>query len=133
MHSKFFPALQGTQSKMSASDANSAIYLTDSPAVIKNKINKHAVSGGRETEEEHRRLGAVLEVEVPIMYLEFFLEDDAQLDHIRTEYKAGRMLTGEVKKILIDLLCDITAKHQKQRAAVTEEMIDAFMAVRKMG
>ncbi len=28
IHSKFFPALQGHQTKMSASDTNSAIYLT---------------------------------------------------------------------------------------------------------
>jgi tryptophanyl-tRNA synthetase len=132
IHSKFFPALQGTQSKMSASDANSAIYLTDTPKMIRDKIMKHAMSGGRETEEEHRRLGAVLEVDVPYMYLEFFMEDDEQLRQIREDYKAGRMLTGQVKKILVDLLCDITKKHQQHRDAVTEEMVDAFMAVRKM-
>ena len=62
IHSKFFPALQGAKTKMSASDANSAIYLTDSPKQIKDKINKHAFSGGRETLEEQRELGADLEV-----------------------------------------------------------------------
>jgi tryptophanyl-tRNA synthetase len=117
---------------MSASDPNSAIYLTDTPNVIKNKINKHAFSGGRETLEEHRRLGAVLEVDVSIMYLDFFLEDDERLAQIREDYKSGKMLTGEVKKILIELLCDVTVKHQKRRAQVTEQMIDTFMSVRKM-
>jgi len=116
---------------MSASDANSAIYLTDTPEVIKTKINKHAVSGGRETVEEHREKGAVLEVDIPYMYLEFFLEDDEKLKSIRDEYKAGRMLTGEVKKILIDLLVEITRDHQRRLAAVTEDMVDAFMSVRK--
>jgi tryptophanyl-tRNA synthetase len=33
---------------MSTSDAKSAIFLTDTPNEIKNKINKHAFSGGRE-------------------------------------------------------------------------------------
>jgi len=31
IHSKFFPALQGHKSKMSASDVNTAIFLTDTP------------------------------------------------------------------------------------------------------
>ena len=37
-------------------------FLTDTPKEIKNKINKHAFSGGKETLEEHRELGADLEV-----------------------------------------------------------------------
>ena len=35
LHSTFFPALQGAQTKMSASDANSSIFLTDTPKEIK--------------------------------------------------------------------------------------------------
>jgi tryptophanyl-tRNA synthetase len=38
MHSSFFPALQGAQTKMSASDENTAIYLTDTQKQIKNKV-----------------------------------------------------------------------------------------------
>lgn len=38
IHSKFFPALQGNNTKMSASDSNSAIYLTDSPDQVKEKV-----------------------------------------------------------------------------------------------
>jgi len=38
IHSVFFPALQGAKSKMSASDANSSIFLTDSPKQIKDKV-----------------------------------------------------------------------------------------------
>lgn len=45
LHSTFFPALQGAKTKMSASDFNSAIFLTDTPKQIKTKINKHAFSG----------------------------------------------------------------------------------------
>ena len=37
LHSTFFPALQGAMTKMSASDANSSIFLTDSPKEIKVK------------------------------------------------------------------------------------------------
>jgi len=38
IHSSFLPSLQGANSKMSASDLNSAIYLTDTPKQIKNKV-----------------------------------------------------------------------------------------------
>jgi tryptophanyl-tRNA synthetase len=38
LHSTFFPALQGSKSKMSASDPNSSIFLTDSPKDIKTKV-----------------------------------------------------------------------------------------------
>ena len=51
-------------------------------------------------------------MDIPYKYLEFFLDDDEQLKHIHDEYKAGRMLTGEVKKVLIELLVQITTKHQ---------------------
>lgn len=40
LHSTFFPALQGAQTKMSASDANSSIFLIDTPKQIKNKVQK---------------------------------------------------------------------------------------------
>ena len=46
-------------------------------------------------------VGANLEVDVPWKYLNFFLDDDMRLVEIGREYKAGRMLTGEVKKELI--------------------------------
>jgi tryptophanyl-tRNA synthetase len=82
LHSKFFPALQGPQTKMSASDPNSSIYMSDSPAHIKNKINRHGFSGGKETEEEHRQLGGDPDVDVSFQYLSFFLEDDEELAKI---------------------------------------------------
>lgn len=82
LHSKFFPALQGPQTKMSASDSNSSIFMTDKPNQIKNKIRKHGFSGGQETEEEHRRLGGNTDVDVSYQYLTFFLEDDEELEQL---------------------------------------------------
>ena len=38
LHSTFFPALQGSQSKMSASDPNTSIFLTDTMKQIKQKV-----------------------------------------------------------------------------------------------
>lgn len=132
IESLFFPALQGESGKMSASDPNSAIYVTDSMKVIKNKVNRYAFSGGGDTIEKHRKYGANLEVDVPVKYLSFFLENDEQLGQIKEDYGAGRMLTGEVKQQLIEVLGRMVERHQKARAAVTDEMVEAFMAVRPL-
>lgn len=82
IHSKFFPALQGIRTKMSASTGNSAIYLNDTPKVVSSKIRKHAFSGGRETVEEHRRLGADVDKDVSYIYLTYLLDDDVELQRI---------------------------------------------------
>jgi tryptophanyl-tRNA synthetase len=117
---------------MSASNPNSAIFMTDTPEQIKNKINRYAFSGGRDTLEEHRRLGARLEVDVPYQYLEVFLEDDDKLRFIRDEYKAGRMLTGEVKKELIQVLQAFVREHQEARKKITDDVVREFMSVRPL-
>lgn len=43
IHSSFLPSLQGSDTKMSASDINSAIYLTDTPKQIKNKVSSSII------------------------------------------------------------------------------------------
>lgn len=132
IHSKFFPALQGPKTKMSASMANSAIYVTDSAASIKKKINKFAFSGGGATEELQREHGANTDVDVAFQYLTFFLEDDAELEKIRVDYSSGAMLTGEVKARLIALVQGMVAEHQEARKSATDEVVERFMAIREL-
>ena len=45
--------------------------------------------------------GCNLEVDVTWKYLNFFLDDDAELGKIEREYGSGQMLTGTAKGILI--------------------------------
>lgn len=132
LHSTFFPALQGAQTKMSASDANTSIFLTDTPKQIKNKVNKHAFSGGKDTVEEHRKYGGNPDVDVAFMYLTFFLEDDEQLEKIRQDYASGALLTGELKKLLIETLQPMIEQHQQRRKQVTEEEVKLFMTPRPL-
>lgn len=137
LHAKFFPALQGPQTKMSASDANSSIFMSDTPSQIKNKINKHGFSGGQETEEEHRRLGGNPDVDVSYQYLGFFLDDDEELkklgevsvclvrvqptstrsstDSSFQDYRKGELLTGQLKGKCIKLLQDFVKDFQDVR------------------
>jgi tryptophanyl-tRNA synthetase len=128
--SKFFPALQGNSTKMSASSDSSAIFMTDTDEQIKNKINKYAFSGGGATLEAHRQNGADLSVDVPFQYLSFFLEDDEELKSIEIEYGSGRMSTGAVKQRCIQVIQEIIKKFQERRRNVTDEVAKHFMSVR---
>uniref|UniRef100_A0A8C5QYC4 Tryptophan--tRNA ligase, cytoplasmic n=1 Tax=Leptobrachium leishanense TaxID=445787 RepID=A0A8C5QYC4_9ANUR len=132
LHSTFFPALQGAQTKMSASDPNSSIFLTDTPKQINAKVNKHAFSGGKDTIEEHRKYGGNCEVDVCYMYLTFFLEDDEKLERVRQDYSSGALLTGELKKLLIETLQPLIAAHQESRKQVSDEVVKQFMTPRKL-
>ena len=42
------------------------------------------------------------------------------------------MLTGEIKKRLIEVLSELVERHRAARVLVTDEMVDAFMAVRPL-
>lgn len=75
--------MQGKKTKMSSSNATSSILLTDTPKQVKDKVNKYAFSGGRQTVEEHRQFGADLDIDVSYQYLTFFLDDDEKLEEIK--------------------------------------------------
>lgn len=64
-------------------------------------------------------------------WLTFFLEDDDQLEDIRVKYSKGELLTGEVKKILIDTLTKFLTEFQERRAKVTDEDVKHFMSMSK--
>lgn len=132
IHAIFLPALQGPGSKMSASVDTSAIFMNDTPARIKNKINKYAFSGGQDTAELQRQLGGNSKVDVPFQYLTFFLEDDEELERIRTAYEKGEMLTGEMKQKCIAELQTYVKDFQERRAQVTEEMLKEYMSTRPL-
>ncbi|GAA5803699.1 hypothetical protein EDC94DRAFT_691842 [Helicostylum pulchrum] len=127
IHAKFFPALQGPQTKMSASIDTSAIFMTDTAKQIKNKINKHAFSGGGATVEEHRANGGKPDVDVAYQYLSFFMEDDAELQKIHDSYKTGELMTGELKKICIDVLQKFVTDFQERKSKVTDELVSYYM------
>lgn len=132
IHSVFLPALQGPGSKMSASIDSSAIFLTDTPAQIKNKINKYAFSGGQDTAELQRQLGGNSKVDVPFQYLTFFMEDDQELARIKAAYESGEMMTGEMKQICIKFIQDYVKGFQERRKKVTEEVREEFFALRSL-
>lgn len=132
IHAKFFPGMTGAKGKMSSS-VGAAIFLTDTPKSIKEKINKKAFSGGGGDKAEHFALGANTTVDVPIQWLRFFLDDDEELERMQREYMLGRMMTGEVKKVLIGILTTIVTEHQEARKKLTDDDVKGFTDVRLMG
>lgn len=132
LHSVFFPSLQGAKTKMSSSDPNTSILLTDTAKQIKTKVNKHAFSGGKATVEEHREQGGDTNVDVSYHLLRFFQPDDGELEKVRSSYRAGELLSGEIKKIAAECLTPIVIAHQEKRKLVTEEILEKFMKPRKL-
>ncbi|CAL1289735.1 unnamed protein product [Larinioides sclopetarius] len=132
LHSRFFPALQGSQTKMSASNPNSAIFLTDTADQIEKKIKNYAFSGGGATKAEHKEKGGNCEIDVSFQYLRFFLEDDEKLEQIRKDYTSGELLTGDLKEELIKILQNIVAGHQERRKEITDDLLHQFMTPRKL-
>ena len=87
-------------------------------------------------------------MDVSYEWLTFFLEDDEKLAQITRDYASGAMLTGEVKRELIDVLTvtnmlpppfslthsfqELVEEHQRNRAAVTDEVVRQYMSVRPL-
>jgi tryptophanyl-tRNA synthetase len=83
IHNIMIPALTGPGGKMSASEEKGTIYTTDTPDVVKKKINKYAFSGGQPDIEQHRKLGGNPDIDVSYQYLRIFFEpDDNKLNKI---------------------------------------------------
>lgn len=127
IHGVFLPSLKGPEGKMSSSDETTHIAMTDSPDVVKKKINKYAFSGGRDTLEEHRKYGGNPDIDISFQYLKMlFEEDDAKLKKIHDDYKSGKLLSGELKAILIEKINSFLKEHQKRREKAKKEL-DKFI------
>jgi len=127
IHNIMIPSLLGPGGKMSASDEKNTIYTTDSPEVVKKKINKYAFSGGQPDIDEHRKIGGNPDIDVSYQYLRIFFEpDDNKLKKIHDDYKSGKMLTGELKSILIEKINEFLSVHQQKREEARKN-IDEYL------
>ena len=81
---RFLPGLQGIEheGKMSSSESHTAIFTTDDPKQVHDKVMKYAYSGGQATIEEHRKKGGNPDVDVSYQWLTFFEENDKKLKKI---------------------------------------------------
>ncbi len=126
---RFLPGLGGIKEdgKMSSSGGGKAtIFTVDDAKTVKKKINKYAFSGGKDTVEEHREHGGNPDIDVSYQWLLFLEEDDKKLKQIYDDYKSGKLLSGELKAILIEKLNTFLAEHQKKREEA-KKRIDEFI------
>jgi tryptophanyl-tRNA synthetase len=121
LYHKYTPSLDGDL-KMSKSKPESCIML---PEPVKDALRKirRAKTGGRDTLEEQRRLGARIEEDMVFELLkQHLIEDDDELQRIHDEYKAGRMTSGELKEIACEkmeaFLTDFDRKLEEARKLV---------------
>ena len=122
----FLPALQG-EGKMSSSNPESYIAMTDSPQEVEEKIKKYAFSGGQASIQEHRKKGGNPDIDVSYQYLKMFFEpDDKKLAKIHDDYKSGKLLTSELKEILIKKINKFLSEHQKKRE-LAKKQIEKFI------
>lgn len=127
----FVPALQGISTKQASIDTLGCIYLSDTSAQIKNKINKYAFSGGGETVEEHKEKGGNCDVDIAFQYLRYFLEDDKKLKEIHRTYSEGSLLTGFLKKDCIQLLQNVISPIQERIKNLTNEQLNEYLSIRQ--
>ncbi|MBW2975886.1 tryptophan--tRNA ligase [Candidatus Woesearchaeota archaeon] len=98
LYHKYTPSLDGSI-KMSKSKPESCIELPEDIKSVSRKI-KSALSGGRDTLEEHRKKGAVIEKDMVFELMkQHLVEDDKELNKIYAGYKSGKMTSGELKEI----------------------------------
>tara|TARA_Y100000310_G_scaffold27990_1_gene26609 strand:+ start:3413 stop:4525 length:1113 start_codon:yes stop_codon:yes gene_type:complete len=121
----FLPSLKG-EGKMSSSEGMT-INFDDSPKEVEMKIKKYAFSGGKDTLEEHRKKGGNPDVDVSFQYLKFLFEpNDKKLQKIYDDYKSGKLLSSELKQILIEKINSFLKEHQRKKKLARKE-IDKFL------
>jgi tryptophanyl-tRNA synthetase len=114
--SKFLPQLGGGGGKMSSSGDAPGLYLSDGRETIRAKVDRHAFSGGREDLDAHREHGGDPAVDVAYRLLHaFFEDDDATVERLAAEYRAGDLLSGELKAYAADRVADFLDAHRARR------------------
>ncbi|QQR92374.1 MAG: tryptophan--tRNA ligase [Candidatus Iainarchaeum archaeon] len=109
IYNKFMPSMDG-QLKMSKSNPKGSISLPEDPKAAE-KVIKSAFTGGRATMEEQRRLGAEVDKDMVFELLkQHLVESDKDLEKIRMEYAAGKMLSGEIKQLASEKMAQFLEK-----------------------
>ena len=119
---RFQTGLDGN--KMSSSRPDYTIFLTDPPDVAVRKL-KRALTGGRATVEEQRRLGGVPEkCTIYEFYVYHLIGDDHELARIYGDCRSGRLLCGEDKRHAAELLAKFLEEHQRRLEKARDHVLD---------
>lgn len=120
IHSSFFPGIDGE--KMSKSK-NNAIYFNDDEKTIRKKVN-NAFSGGADTAEEQRKHGGNPDKDVAIFYLTKLFLNEKESNKLVNDYRTGKILSREVKKMLADKIVEFTKNFQEKLKKISMKDVE---------
>ncbi len=111
---KLIKCLDGSP-KMSKRNPMSYFTFQETPKSIKKKIS-NAFTGGRPTAQEQRKLGGIPEI-CPVydMYMFHFFKEDKQVAQLYRDCRSGRILCGEDKQRLIEIVLSFVKDHRRKR------------------
>jgi tryptophanyl-tRNA synthetase len=120
IYHRFMTGLTG--GKMSSSKPESHIALTEDPKEAAKKIMK-AITGGRQSLAEQKKLGGQPEKCSIYEFLVFHLSDDDQeLLELDTECRSGRRMCGTCKKEVAERIERFLTDHQQAREAARDRL-----------
>ncbi len=122
LYHRFMSGLTG--GKMSSSIPESHIALSEPPAEAEVKVLK-AKTGGRATEREQREKGGEPEKCAVYELMQYNLGDDAWLEDMYKQCRAGTRLCGECKSRAAEQMKAILKDHQERREEA-EGRLDEF-------
>ena len=120
IYHRFMTGLTG--GKMSSSKPESHIALTEEPKEAGKKIMR-AITGGRQSLAEQKKLGGEPEKCSIYEFLVFHLsDDDKELLELDAECRSGRRMCGTCKKDVAERIERFLREHQQAREAARERL-----------
>ena len=121
---RFMSGLTG--GKMSSSEPESSIFLSDTPEEGVKKVNC-AKTGGGITLEDHKKYGGKPdECNVFELFLYHFIEDDKELDRIYNDCKGGTQFCGQCKKLATEYVFKFLTELEKGRKKA-KKVLDKYL------
>jgi tryptophanyl-tRNA synthetase len=126
IHSRLLTGLLSIGGKMSASEPETAVLVTDSPEEVKQKI-WNAFTGGGATKKEHMEKGGNPDRCVVFQWLyTLFLHDDQEMAERVVGCKKGENFCGVCKELLTEYLVEFLEEHS-QRKKKAESLVPRYM------
>ena len=124
IHSKFLPSLQ-TTGKMSSSNPETALFTTDEPKIIEEKVS-NAYTGGQPTTALQKKLGGNPEICSVFSYLKFLFDTSRESNQRELRCRSGNLLCGECKHDLSNHSTTFIAMFQERRQKA-KDLVPEYM------
>lgn len=111
--------------KMSSSEPETAVFLSDKPLEVESKINK-TFTGGRDTEAEQRKLGANPDICKIYEIYKYHHPNSKFIENLYKKCREGKLLCKECKKICTEFLNSLLKSHQR-KLVKTQKMAEKLV------